>query len=56
MREWRNLHALKRGGRGHELSGVRGTQKGELCVRCPACPRVGYNLPDNWDSMSDDLK
>ncbi|KIO27515.1 hypothetical protein M407DRAFT_73076 [Tulasnella calospora MUT 4182] len=22
---------------------------GELCIKCPACPRPGENLPKNWD-------
>ncbi|KAI0772180.1 hypothetical protein BC629DRAFT_1595397 [Irpex lacteus] len=56
VREWRHLKGLKRSGRGHEMSGVRGTKPGDLCLHCPACPRPGYNLPDNWETVSDDLK
>ncbi|KAF7793609.1 hypothetical protein EIP86_004723 [Pleurotus ostreatoroseus] len=55
VREWRHLKALKRAGRGHD-GGVRGTQNGALCVRCPACPRPGFNLPDNWHDVPDDQK
>ncbi|KAF7795842.1 hypothetical protein EIP86_007009 [Pleurotus ostreatoroseus] len=55
VREWRHLKALKRAGRGHD-GGVRGTQNGALCVRCPACPRPGFNLPDNWHDAPDDQK
>lgn len=47
---------LKKAGRGHEPGGVDGTQPGELCTRCPACPRPGYNIPDNWETVSDELK
>ncbi|KAI1792316.1 hypothetical protein LXA43DRAFT_1093838 [Ganoderma leucocontextum] len=54
--QWRHLKMLKRCGRGHDPSGVDGTQQGELAVRCPACPRVNINLPPNWDEVSDDLK
>jgi hypothetical protein len=56
MREWRHLKMLKRAGRGHAHSGVNGTAPGELCVLCPACPHPEINLPDNWDTCSDDLK
>jgi hypothetical protein len=41
---------LKRGGRGHEDSGVKGTQPGALAVVCPACPHPGINLPNDWES------
>ncbi|KAI0083229.1 hypothetical protein BDY19DRAFT_998729 [Irpex rosettiformis] len=56
VRMWRHLKSLKRNGRGHELSGVRGTQAGDLAVLCPACPRPGYNLPDNWETVTDELR
>ncbi|KAJ3503382.1 hypothetical protein NLJ89_g8461 [Agrocybe chaxingu] len=48
LREWRHVRLLKRMGRGHDESGVRGTRKGECAVLCPACPHPGINLPDNW--------
>ncbi|KAI0070972.1 hypothetical protein K474DRAFT_1561156, partial [Panus rudis PR-1116 ss-1] len=56
VREWRLLKALKRAGRGHDKRGVEGTERGELCVACPACPVPGRNIPDNWHEVSDDLK
>ncbi|GJE99776.1 CxC2 domain-containing protein [Phanerochaete sordida] len=56
IREWRYLKMLKRGGRGHVANGVQSMKPGELCLRCPACPRPGVNLPDNWDTVSDDLR
>ncbi|GJF00735.1 CxC2 domain-containing protein [Phanerochaete sordida] len=56
IREWRLLKMLKRSGRGHILDAVKNVQPGDLCLRCPACPRPGVNLPDNWDSVSDDLR
>jgi hypothetical protein len=56
MREWRFLKMLKRGGRGHDATGVAGTAPGELAVLCPACPLPGINLPDNWETCSDDMK
>ncbi|KAF9463104.1 hypothetical protein BDZ94DRAFT_1193298 [Collybia nuda] len=49
VREWRHLTLLKRFGRGHDPSGVRGTKKGECAVICPACPQPGRNLPLDWE-------
>jgi hypothetical protein len=40
---------LKRGGRGHEPSGIEGTGPGELLVKCRCCPQPGYNLPNDWE-------
>ncbi|KAI0691764.1 hypothetical protein BC835DRAFT_1256150, partial [Cytidiella melzeri] len=56
IRQWRHLKMLKRAGRGHYANGSKTTQPGELCVTCPACPNPDVNLPDNWQSASDDLK
>ncbi|KAK7017988.1 hypothetical protein VNI00_018477, partial [Paramarasmius palmivorus] len=48
-REWRHLKSLKRGGRGNDASRtIEHTEPGELAVLCPACPRPGINLPDDW--------
>ncbi|KAK6992523.1 CxC2 domain-containing protein [Favolaschia claudopus] len=49
-RAFRHLMMLKRGGRGHAVDGVDATTAGELAIRCPACPRPGINLPDDWES------
>ncbi|KAJ7429706.1 hypothetical protein B0H11DRAFT_2166764 [Mycena galericulata] len=51
-REYRHLMMLKRGGRAraYDSSGAAGTKSGELAVECPACPRPGINLPDDWES------
>lgn len=48
---WRNLMALKQGGRAHDAGGVDETTKGELMVECPACPHPGRNLPDDWEKV-----
>ena len=55
-REWKHLKMMKRAGRGHDPTGVRGTQVGELAVECPACPQIGKNLPDNWKDAPEDQK
>ncbi|GJE98466.1 CxC2 domain-containing protein [Phanerochaete sordida] len=56
VREWRYIKLLKRSGRGHINNGVKESTPGDLCLRCPACPRPGVNLPENWESVSDDLR
>jgi hypothetical protein len=53
VRMWRDLMALKRAGRGHDPSGVNGTQAGDLALLCPACPCPDYNLPLDWKSQAD---
>ncbi|KAJ7707095.1 hypothetical protein B0H16DRAFT_1746660 [Mycena metata] len=52
VRQWRHLQMLKRAGRGHDPSGVNGTAPGALAVDCPACPRPGVNLPEDWENAS----
>lgn len=47
---------LKRAGRSYESGGVRDIADGGLCVRCPACPTPGVNLPPNWDMVTPDLR
>ncbi|KAI0047219.1 hypothetical protein FA95DRAFT_1465725, partial [Auriscalpium vulgare] len=54
VRQWRFLKMLKRGGRGHDPAGVDATQPGALAIECPACPRPGVNLPDDWESAPPD--
>ena len=56
VREWRHLKMLKRAGRGHAPGGPKETKPGELCVVCPACPDPDVNLPDNWETVSNDMK
>ena len=49
-RQYGHLKMLKRGGRGAVPDGISTTKPGELAIPCPACPRVGVNLPDDWKS------
>jgi hypothetical protein len=46
---WCNLKMLKQAGRGHDPTGIEGTQPGELLVKCCACPWPKYNLPPDWE-------
>ncbi|KAI0739804.1 hypothetical protein C8Q80DRAFT_1124130 [Daedaleopsis nitida] len=56
MRLWRHLTTLKRGTRGHDPTGARGTQEGNLALECPACPQPGKNIPDDWESAPPEIK
>ncbi|KAJ7851884.1 hypothetical protein B0H13DRAFT_1643671 [Mycena leptocephala] len=55
-RQYRHLLMLKRGGRGHAPSGIDGTKPGELAIQCPACPRPGINLPNDWEKAPPESK
>ncbi|KIO33174.1 hypothetical protein M407DRAFT_18033 [Tulasnella calospora MUT 4182] len=46
VRQYRVLAMYMRAGK---PNGSTPVQKGELCVKCPACPEPGVNLPRNWD-------
>lgn len=39
---------MKRAGRGYIPNGTKNIEDGALALLCPACPRVGFNIPDNW--------
>ncbi|THU86370.1 hypothetical protein K435DRAFT_683761, partial [Dendrothele bispora CBS 962.96] len=49
--EWQHLKMCKRGGRGHAVSGIKGTAPGELALDCPACPHPEKNLPPMWKDV-----
>ncbi|KAJ7694502.1 hypothetical protein B0H14DRAFT_2283807, partial [Mycena olivaceomarginata] len=51
VRQYRMMDILKRGGRGNDDTGVRGTGQGELALQCRACPQPGINLPPGWDKI-----
>ncbi|KAF7373979.1 CxC2 domain-containing protein [Mycena sanguinolenta] len=52
VRQWRMTLMMKRAGRGHDPSGVKGTRQGELALQCRACPQDGKNLPEGWDRIN----
>ncbi|KAJ7816450.1 hypothetical protein B0H14DRAFT_2602708 [Mycena olivaceomarginata] len=53
VRQWQNLRALKRGGMGNDLERLSlETHQCELAVDCLACPKVGVNLPEDWEKAS----
>ncbi|KAE9383957.1 hypothetical protein BT96DRAFT_776260, partial [Gymnopus androsaceus JB14] len=51
--QWQHLKLLKQCGRGHNPSGVAGTQEGDLTIPCPSCLHPGINLPENWQQDSE---
>jgi hypothetical protein len=51
VRQHRMMEMMKRAGRGHTNSGVRGTAQGELALACRACPQPGKNLADGWEKI-----
>ncbi|KAI5822026.1 hypothetical protein K523DRAFT_257616, partial [Schizophyllum commune Tattone D] len=53
FRQYSFLLRSKRFGRGNDPSGLRGTQQGQLALRCWACPREGVNLPDGWKDVDE---
>lgn len=50
-RQYNMLKHFKRAGRGHSPSGIRGTEAGELAVKCWVCPHPGINLPKGWETV-----
>lgn len=56
VHEWRHLMMLKRAGRGHDETGVAGTQEGECAVLCPACPQPGKNMDFDWKTRPAHLR
>ncbi|TDL13919.1 hypothetical protein BD410DRAFT_846516 [Rickenella mellea] len=52
VREFRHIMSVKRSGRGHDPSGILGTQPGECAIECPACPQPGRNMAKSYDSIT----
>ncbi|KAG2148141.1 uncharacterized protein EDB93DRAFT_1250199 [Suillus bovinus] len=46
--QYRHLIALKWAGHVHDISGILGTNSGELAMVYPTCPQPGKNLPPDW--------
>ncbi|KAJ7718493.1 hypothetical protein DFH07DRAFT_784927 [Mycena maculata] len=51
VRQWREVKRMKRAKRSHSAGGTRATKQGELVPRCRACPQLGWNLPEDWESI-----
>jgi hypothetical protein len=53
--QWRHLKMLRRGGRGHSMTGIEGTNWGELAVECPSCTHPKKNMPEDWKTRAPEL-
>lgn len=53
VRQYRHVKMLARAGRGHDPAGVSATKPGEIAVKCRACPQPGVNLPEGWETDTD---
>ncbi|KAJ7242525.1 hypothetical protein C8J57DRAFT_1526216 [Mycena rebaudengoi] len=51
IHQYRLTKKMKRAGRGHTDSGIKGTAQGELVPPCRACPHAGINVPPDWDKI-----
>lgn len=49
IRQWRVLQMLKRAG----VWTIAELASGQLALRCVACPRPDYNIPDDWLTQQD---
>ncbi|KAJ7042214.1 hypothetical protein C8F04DRAFT_946055 [Mycena alexandri] len=53
VRQYRMMELHKRGARGHQDSGVKGTRQGELAEpRCRMCPVPEVNIPEDYDKIN----
>ncbi|KAF9001842.1 hypothetical protein BDZ89DRAFT_968153, partial [Hymenopellis radicata] len=50
-RQWGFLQRVRRSGVAHEDGGLAEAEDGAVRVECWACPRVGVNLPEDWESV-----
>jgi ribosomal protein L44E len=51
VRQWREVKRMKRGKRGHRKGGTKATKRGELVLRCRACPDPEWNLEEDWQNI-----
>lgn len=50
-RQWAFLKRVRRSGVAHELGGLDESSDGSVAISCWACPHVGVNLPDGWETV-----
>ncbi|KAL0945680.1 hypothetical protein HGRIS_014831 [Hohenbuehelia grisea] len=55
-REFVRMVREYRHGAAYNPSGVKGATKGAFAVQCPACPKPGVNLPEDWENAPPDKK
>ncbi|KAJ7049780.1 hypothetical protein C8F01DRAFT_1264808 [Mycena amicta] len=49
-RQFQFLKRAKRSGVGHDMARMENVKPGGLAVPCWACPAVGFNLPEGWET------
>ncbi|KAF9000338.1 hypothetical protein BDZ89DRAFT_1147323 [Hymenopellis radicata] len=54
-RQWAFLQRVRRSGVAHEEGGLADADDGAVRVECWACPRVGVNLPKDWDKVAEEF-
>ncbi|KAF8892750.1 hypothetical protein CPB85DRAFT_1440831 [Mucidula mucida] len=52
-RQWTFLERVRRSGVAHAPGGLAEAKPGSLIVNCWACPRVGVNLPADWELVDE---
>lgn len=55
VRQWAYLKRMARSGLGHTQGGPKAAPRGAAAVRCWACPRPGFNLPEGWQDEPENL-
>ncbi|KAL1750322.1 hypothetical protein FB107DRAFT_224085 [Schizophyllum commune] len=55
-RQYTHALRLKRAGCSLVPDGVTQLKAAQLAIRCWACPRKGYNMPEGWDMLDDEEK
>ncbi|KIY63263.1 hypothetical protein CYLTODRAFT_323455, partial [Cylindrobasidium torrendii FP15055 ss-10] len=50
------LLRLKRSGVVHIPRPIASAERGSVAVKCWACPRPGFNLPDGWEKVQDNVR
>ncbi|KAJ7053995.1 hypothetical protein C8F01DRAFT_1260213 [Mycena amicta] len=53
-RQYQFLKRAKRAGIAHDMAKMERVKIGGMAVRCWACPRAGFNLPEGWERCDKD--
>ncbi|KAF9018836.1 hypothetical protein BDZ89DRAFT_1139729 [Hymenopellis radicata] len=53
QRQWKFLKRVRRSGVAHDPGGLLEAKPASLVVECWACPRIGVNLPADWESVDE---
>ncbi|KIY61186.1 hypothetical protein CYLTODRAFT_405693 [Cylindrobasidium torrendii FP15055 ss-10] len=56
FRQWAFMSRMRRSGLAFLAGGISTAPLGSAAVRCLACPRAGFNLPEGWRDVEDNLR